>query len=515
MLRLRHLLLVAVTFLVSCQPSSDEQTGHVRKDIQLGNDGTTVEAVVPQNATLESLLRQQQLSADVTASVVDAIRGVFNPRDLRAQQTYWVTRTLDGLFHEFRYQIDPDRLLRVVFSDHPGDSASSFDVEVVNLPKEYELDAASVTITPDSNVAHRRVRGEPARTCCCPCSLPRCSPATSTSTRTCNWAIASTCSSIARFATASSSAMARSRRRRSRRAGTRSQAYRFEGADGKAAGTTSTGDRSAGRSCGLRCRSIRASRPAFRTTASIPFSASAGRTLASTSARPKARASSPSPAASIELAGWSGEAGRMVRIRHTGGYETSYLHLSGLGAGIHVGAHVDQGQIIGYVGMTGTATGPHLDYRVAKNGTYLNPLTAFSRMPAGEPLVAGRAGRLCARPRTRPQRTAGAAWRAARRHVAAGPLARSRWRASNFMSALFPSGPCVPTPASPLASPPCPTTSSIRRRRARWPAGNPLSFLHVTRSEIDLPPRHLAVRRRGVRAGGEELRGAQARPRRW
>jgi murein DD-endopeptidase MepM/ murein hydrolase activator NlpD len=76
----------------------------------------------------------------------------------------------------------------------------------------------------------------------------------------------------------------------------------------------------------------------------------------------------------------------MVRVRHAGGYETSYLHLSGFAAGVRPGAHVDQGQVVGYVGMTGTATGPHLDYRVAKNGTYMNPLTAFSRVQAGEPL---------------------------------------------------------------------------------------------------------------------------------
>ena len=66
----------------------------------------------------------------------------------------------------------------------------------------------------------------------------------------------------------------------------------------------------------------------------------------------------------VELAGWSGEAGRMVRIRHAGGYQTAYLHLSGFGPGIRVGAHVSQGDVIGRVGMTGTATGPHLDYGV-------------------------------------------------------------------------------------------------------------------------------------------------------
>jgi murein DD-endopeptidase MepM/ murein hydrolase activator NlpD len=79
-----------------------------------------------------------------------------------------------------------------------------------------------------------------------------------------------------------------------------------------------------------------------------------------------------------------------VKIRHAGGYQTAYLHLSGFALGIRAGVRVVQGQDIGYVGSTGTATGPHLDYRVIKNGTYLNPMTAFSKMPAGDPLPATR-----------------------------------------------------------------------------------------------------------------------------
>jgi murein DD-endopeptidase MepM/ murein hydrolase activator NlpD len=89
----------------------------------------------------------------------------------------------------------------------------------------------------------------------------------------------------------------------------------------------------------------------------------------------------------VTTAAWSGEAGRLIKIKHSGGYETMYLHLSGFAPGIRSGTRVDQGDVIGYVGMTGTATGPHLDYRVVKNGTYLNPVSAFSGMPAGEPIA--------------------------------------------------------------------------------------------------------------------------------
>ena len=53
---------------------------------------------------------------------------------------------------------------------------------------------------------------------------------------------------------------------------------------------------------------------------------------------------------------------------------TGYLHLSGYAKGISQGTHVSQGQLIGYVGSTGASTGPHLDYRIWKNGKPINPL---------------------------------------------------------------------------------------------------------------------------------------------
>ena len=65
-------------------------------------------------------------------------------------------------------------------------------------------------------------------------------------------------------------------------------------------------------------------------------------------------------------------------------YETSYMHLSKYAPGLKVGSRVSQGQLIGYVGATGTATGPHLDFRVFQNGKAINPLSLNS--PASEPL---------------------------------------------------------------------------------------------------------------------------------
>jgi murein DD-endopeptidase MepM/ murein hydrolase activator NlpD len=72
---------------------------------------------------------------------------------------------------------------------------------------------------------------------------------------------------------------------------------------------------------------------------------------------------------------FNGAAGRMVRIRHKNAYETMYLHLRSYGPGIKVGARVNSGDIVGYVGSSGESTGPHLDYRIKLKGRYINPLS--------------------------------------------------------------------------------------------------------------------------------------------
>lgn len=83
-------------------------------------------------------------------------------------------------------------------------------------------------------------------------------------------------------------------------------------------------------------------------------------------------------------AGWSGGGGNMVKIRHNSVYSTAYLHLKAYGSGIRTGTYVRQGDVIGYVGSTGLSTGPHLDFRVWKNNTPVNPLTLES--PSVEPV---------------------------------------------------------------------------------------------------------------------------------
>ncbi len=77
----------------------------------------------------------------------------------------------------------------------------------------------------------------------------------------------------------------------------------------------------------------------------------------------------------VIFAGWDrGGGGNTIKIKHAGNLETGYLHLKSFAKGIKNGTKVSQGQLIGYVGSTGASTGPHLDYRIKKNGTAIDPL---------------------------------------------------------------------------------------------------------------------------------------------
>ena len=86
----------------------------------------------------------------------------------------------------------------------------------------------------------------------------------------------------------------------------------------------------------------------------------------------------------IVLAGRKGGYGKAIFIQHGGRYRTVYGHLKDYAKGIRVGKKVKQGQIIGYVGSTGLATGPHLHYEFRVNGAHRNPLTV--RLPEAKPV---------------------------------------------------------------------------------------------------------------------------------
>jgi murein DD-endopeptidase MepM/ murein hydrolase activator NlpD len=84
--------------------------------------------------------------------------------------------------------------------------------------------------------------------------------------------------------------------------------------------------------------------------------------------------------------GWAGGFGNLVKIRHDNGYVSYYAHLSRFAKGLAVGKRVQQKQVIGYVGKTGLATGPHVCFRIAKDGRYVDPRRL--QTPTGDPVPA-------------------------------------------------------------------------------------------------------------------------------
>jgi murein DD-endopeptidase MepM/ murein hydrolase activator NlpD len=383
---LLHFFMVRLLILLSLPTAcarGERTAAAPATDIVLPRESQTIEARVPRNATIETLFRQFNLPPDLTIAAIDAVRAVFNPRDLQADRAYELTRSMDGLFREFRYVIDTDRLLRVVrvAGGPPGVNA-----EIVALPKEIEVVAVAAEIgrAHPSLVGAFEAAGE-------------------------NVLLALQLAEIfggevdfnSDLQPGDRLAVLFERQVRDgeflaygdikaavlENDGRKLTAFRYPGGDGKPAWFDEQGR-------SLKRQFLQSPLP-FEPRVTSQFSYRRlhpvhGTTRAHlgvdygapTGTRVQAVA-----AGVVEAAGWSGEAGRMIRLRHAGGYETVYLHLSAIAPGIRPGARVSQGDLIGRVGSTGTATGPHLDYRIIRNGTYVNPLTELKRMPKGVPLA--------------------------------------------------------------------------------------------------------------------------------
>ena len=91
-----------------------------------------------------------------------------------------------------------------------------------------------------------------------------------------------------------------------------------------------------------------------------------------------------SGAGTVEYSGWKGGYGKFISIRHSAVYQTNYAHLQDYAKGMRRGAKVQQGQVIGYLGSTGSSTGPHLHYEVIVNGKKENSQTL--KLPSAAPL---------------------------------------------------------------------------------------------------------------------------------
>ena len=108
----------------------------------------------------------------------------------------------------------------------------------------------------------------------------------------------------------------------------------------------------------------------------------------------------------IEEEGSKGGYGLYVRVRHSLTYATAYAHLSDFGAGVHAGARLKRGDILGYVGSTGCSTGNHLHLEIILNGARVNPACGFSPAPPHPPDQASLTGQIPAKENQNDQREA-------------------------------------------------------------------------------------------------------------
>jgi murein DD-endopeptidase MepM/ murein hydrolase activator NlpD len=381
-------LLAGVLFAAACRQETaapPPQVPHL-SDIQLTPETVTIEARVPRHATLDGLLRDQALAEPFVIATIEAARAVFNPRQLHSDRPYRLVRSLDGMLREFEYQIDADRFLRIIARDrsHPID----LDAEV--LPYDKQVDVVAVRGRIDSD--HPSVIAAMAET---------------GETIQLAMAVADIFSGEIDFDSDlhpgdSFDILVEKTSHDGQFAGYRAvlgarfmtdgrdlRAIRWaDPATGKAAFYDDAGRslkrfflRSPLRFEPRVTSGFSRSRlhPVFRTYRAhlgIDYGAPVGAPVVAVAS------------GTVMSAGWSGGGGNMVRLRHSSGYESYYLHLSSFAGGIRAGVHVDQGQLIGRVGATGTATGPHLDYRLRKNGVFVNPLIEHRKLPPGEPIAA-------------------------------------------------------------------------------------------------------------------------------
>lgn len=383
---LRRLVLPLCLAAVVSGCADEPRVRRTRPDIVLHSEIQTINARVPRNATLDSLLRAHDLSTDLVMAAVSAARNVFNPRDLRADRPYKLVRSIDGALREFYYEIDADRLLRIV---NPNvDRPAMLEASVLPIAKETSVEAVSATID---------------------ASHPSLISAVSSSGETIQLALAladvfgGTIDFDSDLQPGDNfDAVFEKTTREGEFAGYGSiLAARFV-ADGKEHQAFRWTDPATGKSdyydedgrslkrfflksplkfevrvtSGFSRRRFHPVHRSFRPHLGVDYGAPHGSPVVSV-------------ASGVVLsAGWAGGGGKQVRIRHSSGYESYYLHLSSFGSGVRAGARVSQGQVIGRVGATGTATGPHLDYRLRRNGVFVNPRAEHAKLPPGEPIAA-------------------------------------------------------------------------------------------------------------------------------
>jgi murein DD-endopeptidase MepM/ murein hydrolase activator NlpD len=377
-------VLVIALAAAACRPAAaGPGPGPARSlDVFLARDSEIVRAEVPPRATLASLLRAHDLVADEALSIITSVSAKFDLRRFKAGQRYRLDRFFDGRVREFEYEIDLDRRVLVRRSET---DTTAFDAEVAVIPKTIErvVVHGAIDRTAPSLIEAVAATGERIEL---------------------SLALAELFSGEIDF---SNDLQPGDTFRMLVERGIREDGA-FAGygpilaAEFVNSGKALPAVRFAppGSKPGyydLEGRSLKRfllKSPLKFELPRITSSFSRGRRhpiLDYTRAHNGVDYAAPTGAAVaavapgvVALAGWTGGGGRTVKIRHGSGYESEYLHLSSIA--VRRGERVDQGQLVGRVGSSGLATGPHLHYGLRRNGAYVNPVREHQNMPPGEPV---------------------------------------------------------------------------------------------------------------------------------
>jgi murein DD-endopeptidase MepM/ murein hydrolase activator NlpD len=349
-------------------------------DIDLRVETRALVDRIASGMTLASLLQAAQLPGAEAIEVIEAVRAVFDPRKVRIDQPYRLVQTIDGALRQFEYEIDNDRFLRVT---RPR-GATAWAVDILPIPKTHSTAVVEGSIDRQSPSLFESM-GEAGGTV--DLSL----------------ALADIFSGDIDFNTelqpGDRFALVVDKQFREGDVfagygpifaaefdndGRRLRAIRY---------TPEGGPPGYFDERGVSMRRFMLKSPLkFDPVVTSGFSRSRVHPVLG-GRRPHLgvdyRAPTGAPVVAVAggvvvRAGMNGGAGRMVHLRHANGFETEYLHLSS--TAVRAGTRVEQGDLIGRVGSTGLATGPHLDYRVKKSGVFINPLTVAQHLPPSDPV---------------------------------------------------------------------------------------------------------------------------------
>jgi murein DD-endopeptidase MepM/ murein hydrolase activator NlpD len=386
-MRRRSALLLSATLLAlagACREVSPPAR-HVQ-DIVLSDDGRRVEGTVEPGETFAGLLERHSVAAGDRQAFLDAVEPAFSSRQLRARHAYALTLGPDGRIRELTYRIDPDRFLQV----QPATAGASarFTSEIVSYRREVALVAIRGDIDREhpSLVAALDRAGEDVGLAVAIAELfggdidfyRDLQPGDS---------IEVVFEQVLRDGVRVGYGDIVAARMTNE--GRLLTAFRFQPAGAKPAYYDGAG-------LSLK-RFFLASPLKFEPRVTSGFSYRRLHPVLGIR-RPHLGADFGAPKgapvvaiadATVVSARYSAGGGNTVTLRHAGGYESRYLHLSAFGAGVRAGARVSQGQVIGRVGATGLVTGAHLHYELLRNGTHVNPVAEQKRNPPGAPIAAG------------------------------------------------------------------------------------------------------------------------------